>query len=62
MSEVEQHFGITIEASEALLNTTLSGSISLENREKALNYLALSLDAELSQTAENRYTLTENGE
>lgn len=57
LRELEQHYNITLQASSTLRRETLSGSISLENQQKALEYLALSLGAEIIKHDEQSYEL-----
>lgn len=54
-SELEQQYGVTITAPDKILDTPLSGSLSLENREAALNYVALSLGGIFKQTGAQSY-------
>ncbi|MDX1638340.1 MAG: FecR domain-containing protein [Balneolaceae bacterium] len=56
--EVEQHFNIELEASTGVQESSLSGSISLEDREAVLNSLALSLNGRFEQTGERSYRFT----
>ena len=55
-NELEQHFGITLSGPDNVLNSSLSGSLSLENRDAALRNLALSLGGEFIQQKQQTYT------
>lgn len=59
-NEIEQHFGIHIAAPEDVMDTKLSGSLSLEDRETTLNYLGQSLDCSFEKTDEQSYTFIPN--
>ncbi|MFH5833695.1 FecR family protein [Halalkalibaculum sp. DA384] len=60
--EIEQHFGITISAPQNVTEMYLSGSLSLEDREKTLAYLGQTLDGRFRQTGERSYAFITNRE
>lgn len=60
--EIEQHYSITITAPDTVLNTSLSGSLSLKDQEAALSNLGLSLGGEFNQTDVQTFTFTPDDE
>ena len=54
-SEIEHHFGITLEIPQSMADERLTGSLQLQDREQVLSDLALSLNGRFTQADENRY-------
>ena len=59
-SEMEQEFNFKISAPDSILNTKLSGTLSLRNADQSLNDLSLVLDGQFIKEAENRYKFVPN--
>lgn len=55
-NEMEQEFKITISAPDSVLNTRLSGSLSLESLTTSLEDLSLVLEGQFVQKGENSYS------
>jgi hypothetical protein len=57
---MEQEFNFKISAPDSILNTKLSGTLSLRNADQSLNDLSLVLDGQFIKEAENRYKFVPN--
>ncbi len=55
-NEMEQEFNITISAPDSVINTRLSGSLSLESLDTSLEDLSLVLEGQFVQKGENSYS------
>lgn len=59
-NELEQEFNFTISAPDSVLNTTLSGGLSLANAQQSLDDLSLVLDGKFVKEGEKRYKFVPN--
>lgn len=60
LNELEQEFNFTFMAPDSIMETTLSGGLSLENAQQSLDDLSLVLDGRFVKDAENRYRFVPN--
>lgn len=60
LNELEQEFNFTFMAPDSIMETTLSGGLSLDNAQQSLDDLSLVLDGKFVKDAENRYRFVPN--